>query len=129
MSNKKVQIKKVRKKVRLQKQVDKSHPKKKDTPGFSLEAREAKLVTMAVDMAEEQIKNRTASSQVLTHYLKLGSVQAQVELQKLKSENTLLQAKTESLKSQAKTEELYQQAIKAMHQYQGHREVDDDNDD
>lgn len=77
------------------------------------------MIGYAIDMAEEQLKNRTASSQVLTHYLKLATVQSQLELEKLTAENELLRAKTDALHSAKEVEELYSNALRAMTDYGG----------
>lgn len=93
--------------------------KKNKPPARTLDAREKEVVALAVDLAEQQLKNGTASPSVITHYLKLGTTSYQLELKKLKHENELLQAKTENLKSLTKMEELYQEAIDALRRYQG----------
>ena len=64
----------------------------------------------------------TASSQVITHYLKLGSSKERLEKEKLEEENKLLRAKTESIKSAKKQEELFEEAIRAMRHYSGRDE-------
>lgn len=84
------------------------------------EARENQLVALAVDLAEKQLLEGTASSQVITHYLKLGTVKERLEREKLEEENRLLKAKTEALKSAKKLETLYEGAIRAMREYSGH---------
>lgn len=95
--------------------------KRQSRPALSPEARENQLIALAVNCAEEQLRNGTASSQVITHYLKLASSKTSLELEKLKKENELLAAKTEAIKSAAVTEELYRNAIAAMTEYQGRR--------
>lgn len=100
--------------------------KKSYPPARSIEEREDQLIALAVDMAEEQLRNKTASAQVLTHYLKLGTTKAELERVKLENENLLLQAKTESLQSQKRTEELYQNALVAMKEYSGFNPVEYD---
>lgn len=86
---------------------------------LSAEERQNRMIGYAIDMAEEQLKNRTASSQVLTHYLKLATVQSQLELEKLTAENELLRAKTDALHSAKEVEELYSNALRAMTDYGG----------
>jgi hypothetical protein len=90
---------------------------RRSAPALTPEARENQLIARAVDLAEQQLIDGTASSQVITHFLKLGSVKAQVELEKLKSENELLKAKTESLQSMKNIESLYANAMSAMRSY------------
>ena len=95
---------------------------------MSAEARENQVINAAMNLAEQQILEGTASSQVITYFLKLGSQRERekLEKEKLEAENTLLKAKTDALQSQAKMEELYHEAIKAFSQYHG--DDDDDND-
>jgi len=90
------------------------------------EARERQLVSLAFDVAEEQMLNGTASAQVITHYLKIGSPREKLERRKLEEENALLRAKVEGMASAARVEELYEGAIKAMRAYSGEDLGDDD---
>ncbi|WP_347256082.1 hypothetical protein [Anaerostipes sp. PC18] len=96
-----------------------STSKSKRRPALSPEARENQLISLAYDLAEERLSDKTASSQEVTHFLKLGSSKAQLEKEKLKQENALLAAKTESLESAKRVEELYDKALKAMKSYSG----------
>lgn len=94
-------------------------------PATNIEARENQMIALAVDLAEKQLEEGTASSQVITHYLKLATTRERLEKEKLKAENELLKAKTESLQSASRLEELYKNAVSAMRSYQG-VESDDD---
>ena len=78
------------------------------------------MISLAVDLAEKQLLEGTASSQVITHYLKLGSTKERLEKEKLERENELLRAKTEALESAKHVEELYANALDAMRSYSGH---------
>lgn len=93
---------------------------RKMRPALTPEARENQLISLAVDLAEKQLMEGTASSQVITHYLKMGSMKERLERERLEEENKLLRAKTEALKSQERVEELYANALKAMSKYSGH---------
>ena len=90
------------------------------------EAKEAQMISLAVDLAEQQLRDGTASSQVITHYLKLGTRKEELEREKLIQENKLLKAKTENLEASKRIEELYADAIKAMRNYGGHGDEDED---
>lgn len=92
----------------------------------SIEAREEQLIALAVDRAEEQLRNGTASSQLITHFLRLGSTKEKTEQLKLQKEIALLDAKAESYKSQKRVEELYSKALEAMRKYSGNGDVDID---
>jgi hypothetical protein len=93
--------------------------KKGSPPGRSLETVEDQLIGLANTLARKQMVEGTASAQVITHFLKLGSSLAKLETEKLEHENSLLAAKTDVLKSQKKMDELYSEAIKAMRMYGG----------
>ena len=95
-------------------------------PALTPEARENQMISLAVDLAERQLQEGTASSQVITHYLKLGSMRERLEREKLEEENKLLRAKTENLQSQKNVEEAYLKAINAMKRYSGNGDVDDE---
>lgn len=95
-------------------------------PALTPEARENQLISLAVDVAEEQLRNRTASSQVITHYLKLGSTKERLEREKLERENELLRAKAEAMQSAQRVEELYTNALNAMRNYSGNGRNEDE---
>lgn len=97
-------------------------------PGLTPEARENQLISFAVDLAEKQLREGTASSQVITHYLKLGSTKERIEKEILEKQKELIVAKTEQLQSAKRVEELYIDAINAMKKYSGHGDVDDEED-
>ena len=99
---------------------------RKMRPALTPEARENQMISLAVDLAEQQLRNGTASSQVITHFLKLGTTVAQLEKEKLEQENKLLQARTEALETTKRVEELYEDAIKAMKKYSGGGDSDED---
>ena len=94
--------------------------KRKERPMLSPDAYESRLISKAMNEAEYQIDSHTASSQVLTHFLKLGSSLAELEKEKLKNENAVLSAKAEAIKSGKASEELYSKALEAMRSYSGH---------
>lgn len=95
-------------------------PQVKSRPALSPETRENQLIALAVDLAEKQLREGTASSQVISHFLKLGSTIANLEKERLKNEVALMQAKTESIKTAKNIENLYKEAIDAMRSYGGH---------
>lgn len=88
-------------------------------PALTPEARENEMIALAIDLAEKQLIEGTASSSVITHYLKLGTTREKLEKEKLQKENELLRAKTEVLESTKRVEELYSNALKAMQIYKG----------
>lgn len=102
---------------------------RKIRPALSIEARENQMISLAEDLAEKQLLEGTASSQVITHYLKLGTTKALLEKEKLEKENELLRAKTEALESSKRIEELYTNALNAMKRYGGQGDPYDEEDD
>lgn len=95
-------------------------------PATTPEGRANQLVTLAYDLAEKQLREGTASSQVITEFLKLGSARAALEREKLERENELLRVKAEKIQSEERSEELFQKAIKAMQRYSGKADPDVD---
>ena len=98
---------------------------RKIRPALTPEARENQLISLAVDLAEKQLQEGTASSQVITHYLKLGSTKERIEREILEKQKELITARTESLQSAKKVEELYENAINAMRNYSGQGDPDE----
>ena len=94
--------------------------KNKMRPALTPEARENQMIFLATELAEQQLRDGTASSQVITHFLKLGSSKEKLEHDILKEQKKLITAKTESLESSKRIEELYANAITAMREYGGH---------
>ena len=108
------------------KTVASSESSRKIRPALSPEARENQMISLAVDLAEQQLMNGTASSQVITHYLKLGSTKEKLEKDILEKQKELIVAKTESLQSAKQLEELYTNALNAMKSYSGQEKEDED---
>lgn len=98
---------------------------KKMRPALSPEARENQMIALAVDLAEQQLRDGTASSQVITHFLKLGTTRAELEKEKLRNENEVLKAKAKSIESAEETKILYENALKAMRKYSGGGDPDE----
>lgn len=98
---------------------------RKMRPALTPEARENQLISLAVDLAEKQLQEGTASSQVITHYLKLGSTKERIEKEILEKQKELIIAKTEAMQSAKRVEELYSNALDAMRRYSGNGNEDD----
>lgn len=94
-------------------------------PALTPEARENQLIARAIDLAEQQLIDGTASSQVITHFLKLGTSRAELEKEKLRHENELIAAKKKAIESGDEMKELYENAIKAMRNYAGYGDPDE----
>ncbi len=100
--------------------------KPRHKPAITPEERENELISLAYDVVEERLRNRTATSQETTTLIRAGSTKAQMEIEKLKRENDLLIAKVQNLESQRKVEDLYEAAIAAMRVYSGHGNDEND---
>lgn len=94
-------------------------------PAQTLEARENQLILLANALAEKQLRDGTASAQVIAHFLKLGSTREKLEQEKLAHDNELVKAKTESYESQKKQEIELQEVMRAFKSYAGHDDEDD----
>ena len=92
---------------------------RKMPPARTPEARENQMISLAIELAEKQLMEGTASSQVITHFLKLGSTKEKIEKEILEKQKDLITAKTEALQSHKKIEELYGDALNAMRRYSG----------
>lgn len=103
------------------KKIEESPP---SLPVTTQEARENQMISLAIDLAEQQLRDGTATSQVITHYLKLGSTNYQLEKEKLKTEIALANSKIEQIEQGARIEESYRAAMEAMSIYKG-EQVDD----
>lgn len=103
----------------------KSKTTKRMRPALTPESRENQLISLAVDLAEKQLSDGSASSQVISHYLKLGSSKERIEKEILEKKKELIIAKTENLQSAQRIEELYENALNAMRNYNGQSISDD----
>ena len=99
--------------------VEKTTKKKKRSIHRNTESKEKELIDLAMDLAFKQMSDGTATAQVITYFLKLGSVAANLTNLKTENENALLKAKVEALASRKKIEELYLKALDAMKLYSG----------
>lgn len=88
-------------------------------PATSPREREQQLIGMAYDLAEKQLAEGTASSQVISSFLKLGSSREELEQERIRHENELSRVKREQIESEARMEDLFTNAINAMRSYSG----------
>ena len=94
-------------------------------PALTPEAREGQMISLAMDLVEQRLRNGTASSQETTHFLRLATAKEQVERRLAEKELELKEAKRQQIQSQARIEELYSNALKAMQRYSGHDDEDE----
>lgn len=88
-------------------------------PARTPEAREDELAAAAYDLAEQQLREGSASSQVITHFLKAGSRREQLEQERMREEMLVMAVKREQLEGQKRVEALYAEALDAMRSYSG----------
>lgn len=101
---------------------------RKMRPALSPEARENQMISLAMDLVEKRLIEGTASSQETTHFLKLATNKARLEMRRLELDNELTQAKTESIRAQKRSDELFAEAIKAFKTYSGGGRADEEED-
>lgn len=94
-------------------------------PAILPENRELQLISLAMDSAEKQLREGTASSQVITHFLKLGCSKAELEKEKLRYETKKMEAQIAQIQSIDENRKIAEEAIKAMRRYQGIGDVDE----
>lgn len=90
-------------------------------PALTPEADENQMISLSMDLVRQRLIDGTATSQETTHFLKLATPKARLELEILEKQKELITAKTEAIRSEAKVEELYSEAINALRRYGGHR--------
>lgn len=98
---------------------------RKARPATTDDGRETQLISHAYDLAERQLRDGSASAQVISHFLKAGSSRDRLERAKIERENHLLSVKAEQMESSARQEGLFEEAIKAMRTYSGHPDPDE----
>ncbi len=101
-------------------------PQKPTPPALTREGRENQLIDLAIDQAEKELREGTASSQVLVHYLKLASTREKREKEKMEAEIELLRAKKDAARAEVERGELYKKAVEAMRRYQGAEDYPED---
>lgn len=101
-----------------------SKVRKKTAPPMTAEGREQELINLSMINAEKQLREGTASSQIIVHFLKLGASKTELENEKLRQEIEFLKTKKESIESEQRSEERYQEAIDAFRRYSGYNDSD-----
>ena len=86
-------------------------------PALNPDARENQMISLAQDLAEQRLRDGTASSQLVVHYLKLGTAKARLEKQLLSAQVELAKAKTEAYHAAKENAETYKKAVEAMRRY------------
>ena len=90
-----------------------------EPPALTPEDREDQLIALAVDLAEQRLRDGTASNQLIAEIMKLGTTKERLQKEKLQRENEMLRAKTEAIEAQKHSDEMYVKALNAMKSYAG----------
>ena len=101
------------------------NPAPKMRPALTPEARENQMISLTMDLVEQRLRDGTATSQETTHFLKLASSKAKLEIERLRLENELTAAKTKAIHDTEDSKILYEQAIKAIQNYAGKGDPDE----
>lgn len=98
------------------------------TPAMTPEDQEDQLISLAVDLAVKRLREGTASNQLVSEIIKLGTTKERLAKEKLQRENEMLRAKTEAIEASRRNGEMYAEALKAMREYAGVQAIEDDYD-
>jgi len=98
-------------------------PQRARRPATTPDGREKQIIADAMDLAQQQILEGTASAQVVTHFLKLGSSRERLEQTRIQKDIELIKAKQDDMVSRTRSEELMVQAIEAFRSYSGNEPV------
>lgn len=85
----------------------------------TMEGRENELIALAYDAVEQRIRNGTATSAELCHFLTLGSTRSRLQKECLTADTELKRAKVEAIHQAEISDETYREAIAAMKRYSG----------
>lgn len=97
---------------------------KLSAPAITREEQEDRLIALAYQVSEEQLLSGTASSQIITHFLKLGNRKAELETEQTKLQNKLLEEKILSEKSSVEINKMFVDVMRALKTYTGNPEED-----
>lgn len=98
---------------------DKSSTKRHELPALTAEARENQLVSLAVDLAEERLREGKATSQEIVYFLKAGSPDEKLKRQLLEAQAELAKAKAEAIRNEELNAQMFAEAIAAFKDYNG----------
>ena len=96
-------------------------------PAKTPKAREHQMINLALDQAELQLREGTAATPVVVHYLKLATKEQELREKQLDADIRLREKRIDEIDASAELIEMMDKAIKSMREYQGHDEeqIDD----
>ena len=97
-------------------------------PAMSIDAHDNKMISLANKCAEEQLRKGTASSQIICHYLKMGSEKERLAIEREKAELELVKAKTKAIESSEQMQQMFNEAIRVFTAYRGGIDEEGDED-
>jgi hypothetical protein len=97
--------------------VKKKEELKGSKPMSTPDGREQQLINLAINLAEKQLREGTASPSVINHYLKMGTTREKLEREILEKQSRLIEAKERSISDSKDNEKLAKAAIEAMKNY------------
>lgn len=92
---------------------------KKRNPTRNPRTKENQMISLAFDLAEKKLKDGSASSQLITHFLKLATIREEMEMKRIEADLALANAKIKHMEAQETSAELYENALKAFASYSG----------
>lgn len=87
------------------------------SPAFDEEDQEKKMIALAYSQAEKELQEGTASSQIVTHFLRLGTQRAKLEEAQIMLQNSLIQEKIIEAQESQKVAEMVDDVLKALRRY------------
>lgn len=102
--------------------------KSKRAPAMSLESHQNQMISLANKCAEEQLRKGTASSQIICHYLKMGSERERLAVEQARADLELTRAKTKAIESSERMDEMFTKALKVFSSYRGETDNEEDED-
>ena len=96
---------------------------------MSVEAHQNQMISLANKCAEEQLRKGTASSQIICHYLKMGSERERLAVEQAKADLELTKAKTKAIESSERMDEMFTKALKVFSSYRGETDGEEDDED
>ena len=101
------------------KKSNESRPRKHEAPALTLETRENQLVALAMNLAEQRLRDGKATSQEIVYFLKAGSPDEKLKRQLLEAQAELAKAKAEAIENEKQNAKLFEEAIAAFKEYNG----------
>lgn len=98
-------------------------------PGTTAKARESQLVNDAFSIAEQRIRDGTASDSLLIQVMKQGSMRSKLEERKLDGEVALLESKRRAIEAEKERGVDYKAVMNALRGYESEFDEDDDYED